>query len=60
MLRAVTMLCLGLTSVGGWQMTALPVTSGHAHCASSQASARQAVAPRMCSFDHLSSEFQAR
>ena len=54
------MLCLGLTSVGGWQMTALPVPSGHAHCASSQASARQAVAPRMCSFDHLSSEFQAR
>ena len=60
MLRALTMLCLGLTSVGGWQMTALPVPSGHAHCASSQASARQAVAPRMCSFDHLSSEFQAR
>ena len=60
MLRAVTMLCLGLTSVGGWQMTALPVPSGHAHCASSQASARQAVAPRMCGYDHLSSEFQAR
>ena len=60
MLRALTMLCLGLTSVGGWQMTALPVPSGHAQCASSQASARQAVAPRMCSFDHLSSEFQAR
>ena len=61
MLRALTMLCLCLTSVGGWQMTALPVPSGHAHCASSQASARQAVAaPRMCSYDHLSSEFQAR
>ena len=60
MLRALTMLCLGLTSVGGWQMTALPVPSGHAHCASSQASARQAVALRMCSYDHLSSEFQAR
>ena len=60
MLRAVTMLCLGLTSVGGWQMTALPVPSGHAQCVSSQASARQAVAPQMCSFDHLSSEFQAR
>ena len=59
-LRQLTMLCLGLTSVGGWQMTALPVPSGHAHCASSQASARQAVAPRMCSYDHLSSEFQAR
>ena len=60
MLRALTMLCLGLTSVGGWQMTALPVPSGHAHCASSQASARQAVALRMRSYDHLSSEFQAR
>ena len=60
MLRALTMLCLGLTSVGGWQMTALPVPSGHAHCASSQASARQAVTPQMCSYDHLSSEFQAR
>ena len=59
MLRALTMLCLCVTSVGGWQMTALPVPSGHAHCASSQASARQAVAaPRMCSYDHLSSEFQ--
>ena len=60
MLRALTMLSLGLTSVGGWQMTALPVPSGHAQCASSQASARQAVAPRMCGYDHLSSEFQAR
>ena len=57
--RSLTMLCLSLMRVSGWQMAALPVPHGHAQCASSQTSARQAVAPQMCSYDRLSSEFQA-
>jgi hypothetical protein len=56
--RSLTMLCLSLMRVSGWQMAALPVPHGHAQCASSQTSARQAVAPQMCSYDRLSSEFQ--
>ena len=56
--RSLTMLCLSLMRVSGWQMAPLPVPHGHAQCAISQTTARQAVAPQMCSYDHLSSEFQ--
>ena len=56
--RSLTMLFLSLMRVSGWQMAALPVPHGHAQCAISQTTARQAVAPQMCSYDHLSSEFQ--
>ena len=57
-LNRLTMLCLSLMRVSGWQMAALPVPHGHAQCAISQTTARQAVAPQMCSYDRLSSEFQ--
>ena len=56
--RSLTMLFLSLMRVSGWQMAALPVPHGHAQCAISQTTARQAVAPQMCSYDRLSSEFQ--
>ena len=56
--RSLTMLCLSLMRVSGWQMAPLSVPHGQAQCASSQTIARHAVAPQMCSYDRLSSEFQ--
>jgi len=56
--RSLTMLCLSLMRVSGWQMAPLSVPHGQAQCASSQTIARHAVAPQMSSDDRLSSEFQ--